>query len=246
MNTFVTEVRQTLVPRSEVKHGPLPPLLVAMTLVTGLVDAFSYVVLGHVFVANMTGNVVFLAFALAGVPGFSILASLVALGAFVLGALGGGLLGSRLGQHRGHLLSVAAALQALLLCSAVVQAALSGNPVSPGGSYSLIIVLGVAMGLQNATARKLAVPDLTTTVLTLTIVGIAADSHLVGGSGSRAGRRLIAVGAMFVGALVGSLLILHVSTALPLVIALIVMATIAATTRLLSRTDSDWVHASEP
>src|SRR5712671_6334459 len=71
MNTFFTEVRQTLVPRSEVKHSPLPPLLVAMTLVTGLVDAYSYVVLGHVFVANMTGNVVFLAFALAGVPGFS-------------------------------------------------------------------------------------------------------------------------------------------------------------------------------
>lgn len=66
MNTFFTEVRQTLVPRGEVKHGPLPPLLVAMTLITGLVDAFSYLVLGHVFVANMTGNVVFLAFALAG------------------------------------------------------------------------------------------------------------------------------------------------------------------------------------
>ena len=66
MSTFLTEARQTLVPRGEVKHGPLPPLLVAMTLVTGLVDAFSYLVLGHVFVANMTGNVVFLAFALAG------------------------------------------------------------------------------------------------------------------------------------------------------------------------------------
>jgi uncharacterized membrane protein YoaK (UPF0700 family) len=244
MNTFVTEARQTLVPHGEVKYGPLPPLLVAMTLVTGLVDAFSYLVLGHVFVANMTGNVVFLAFALAGVPGFSILASLVALGAFVLGALGGGLLGSRLSQQRGHLLSVSAALQALLLCGAVVLAALSGNPVAPGGSYGLIIVLGIAMGLQNATARKLAVPDLTTTVLTLTIVGIAADSRLVGGSGSRAGRRLIAVGAMFAGALFGSLLILHVSTTLPLVIALIIMVTIAGITRLLSRTDPDWVHTS--
>src|SRR2546423_2487929 len=104
MTTFFTEVRQTLVPRGEVKHGPLPPLLVAMTLVTGLVDAFSYLVLGHVFVANMTGNVVFLAFALAGAAGFSILASLVALFSFVLGSLGG-LLGSRLGQHRGRLLS---------------------------------------------------------------------------------------------------------------------------------------------
>ena len=51
------------------KDGLLPPLLVGLTAVTGLVDAFSYLVLGHVFVANMTGNVVFLAFALAGTAG---------------------------------------------------------------------------------------------------------------------------------------------------------------------------------
>ena len=244
MSTFLTDARQTLVPHGEVKHGPLPPLLVGMTLVTGLVDAFSYLVLGHVFVANMTGNVVFLAFALAGAPGFSILASLIALGAFVLGSLGGGLLGSRLGQHRGRLLSVAAALQTLLLLVATVLAALSGNAVSTGLSSSLIVVLGVAMGLQNATARKLAVPDLTTTVLTLTIVGMAADSRLAGGSGSKAGRRLIAVLAMFVGALVGSLLIFHVSIVFPLVIALIVLAVIAGATQLLSRMDPHWVHAS--
>ncbi len=246
MKTFFREVRQTLVPRGEVKHGPLPPLLVAMTLVTGLVDAFSYLVLGHVFVANMTGNVVFLAFALAGAPGFSILASLVALGSFVLGSFGGGLLGSRLGQHRGRLLSAAAALQTLLLSASAVLAALSGHPVKASSSYVLIIVLGMAMGLQNATARKLAVPDLTTTVLTLTIVGIAADSRLVGGSGSRAGRRLISVAAMLVGALVGSLLLFHVSIVSPLVIALIVMAIAAVTTRVLSRTDPIWVRANAP
>ncbi len=246
MKTFFTEVHQTLVPRDEVKHGPLPPLLVAMTLVTGLVDAFSYLVLGHVFVANMTGNVVFLAFALAGAPGFSIPASLVALGSFVLGSFGGGLLGSRLGQHRGRLLSVSAALQTLLLCAAAVLAMLSGNPVPAGSSYGLIIVLGMAMGLQNATARKLAVPDLTTTVLTLTIVGISADSRLAGGSGSRVGRRLIAVAAMFVGALVGSLLIFHLSIVYPLVIALIVMAIVTVTTRVLSRTDPIWVRANAP
>ncbi|HCJ35500.1 MAG TPA: DUF1275 domain-containing protein [Ktedonobacter sp.] len=244
MKTFYKEVRQTLVPRGEVKHGPLPPLLVAMTLVTGLVDAFSYLVLGHVFVANMTGNVVFLAFALAGAPGFSILASLVALGSFVLGSFGGGLLGSRLGQHRGRLLSVTAALQTFLLSAAVVLAVLSGNPAPAGYSYGLIIVLGIAMGLQNATARKLAVPDLTTTVLTLTIVGISADSRLAGGSGSRAGRRLIAVAAMLVGALVGSLLIFHVSIVYPLEIALIIMMIIVVTTRVLSRTDPAWVRPS--
>jgi uncharacterized membrane protein YoaK (UPF0700 family) len=244
MKTFFTEARQTLVPHNEVKHGPLPPLLVAMTLVTGLVDAFSYLVLGHVFVANMTGNVVFLAFALAGAPGFSILASLVALGSFLLGSFAGGMLGSRLGQHRGHLLSFAAALQTLLLIAAAVLAALSGNPIPAGLSYGLIIVLGIAMGLQNATARKLAVPDLTTTVLTLTIVGIGADSRLAGGSGSKAGRRLIAVAAMFMGALIGSLLIFHVSIVYPLLCAFIVMASVSVTARVLSWADPAWVHPS--
>src|SRR6202162_4016593 len=105
MNTFFTEARQTLVPLGEVKHGPLPALLVAMTLVTGLVDAFSYLVLGHVFVANMTGNVVFLAFALVGARGFSIPASMAALGAFGLGAGLGGRVCSKLAKDRARLMS---------------------------------------------------------------------------------------------------------------------------------------------
>jgi uncharacterized membrane protein YoaK (UPF0700 family) len=244
MKSFFIDVGQTLVPCGEVKHGPLPPLLVALTFVTGLIDAVSYLVLGHVFVANMTGNVVFLAFAFAGASGFSILASLVALCSFGLGALGGGLLGARLGQHRGRLLSLATLLQACLLAASVVLAALSSHPLRVSSSYGLIVLLGIAMGLQNATARKLAVPDLTTTVLTLTIVGIAADSRIVGGSGSRAGRRLISVAAMFVGALVGGLLLFHVSIVLPLVIALIIIAGVVVVTRVLSRGDPGWVRAS--
>ena len=168
------------------KDGPLPPLLVAMTFVTGLVDAFSYLVLGHVFVANMTGNVVFLGFALARAPGFSIGASAVALASFWLGALAGGKVGSMHGTHRGRLLNTSAAIQAALLAVSVVLAALSGSPTSPGYRYALIVVLGMAMGIQNAAARKLAVADLTTTVLTMTITGSAADSTIAGGKGSKA------------------------------------------------------------
>jgi hypothetical protein len=91
------------VPAADDPHGTLPPLLLALTVVTGLVDAFSYLVLGQVFVANMTGNVVFLGFALAGANGFSIPASLVALGGFSLGALIGSRVSTRLGGHRGRL-----------------------------------------------------------------------------------------------------------------------------------------------
>jgi hypothetical protein len=76
MKTVVTEAWRTIVPHADDKNGPLAPLLLCLTVVTGMVDAFSYLVLGHVFVANMTGNVVFLAFALAGAHGFSLAASL--------------------------------------------------------------------------------------------------------------------------------------------------------------------------
>src|SRR6202521_227848 len=132
MNTFLTEVRETLVPSGSAPFGPLPPLLVALTFVTGLVDAFSYLVLGHVFVANMTGNVVFLGFALAGAPGFSIGASCTAIALFVLGALVGGRLGHLLGSNRARLLSAATALQAALIAVSVVLAAVSGARVAEG------------------------------------------------------------------------------------------------------------------
>src|SRR5580700_4448470 len=132
MQMFSQEIRQTLLPDRDASHGPLPPLLVALTLVTGLVDAFSYLALGHVFVANMTGNIVLLGFALAGAPGFSITASVTALASFFAGALIGGRIGSRHGGHRGRLHSWAAATQALFLAASVVLAALSGSPVTAG------------------------------------------------------------------------------------------------------------------
>ena len=89
------------------------------------------------------------------------------------------------------------------------------------------MVLAAAMGAQNATARKLAVPDLTTTVLTLTITGIAADSPLASAKGAKAARRLISVAAMLLGALVGALLVMHVRIVFPLVIALVILAAVA-------------------
>jgi uncharacterized membrane protein YoaK (UPF0700 family) len=61
----------------------LPPLLIVLTILTGVVDALAYLRLGHVFVANMTRNVVFLGFAAAGAGGLSVPGSLLAL-AFAL------------------------------------------------------------------------------------------------------------------------------------------------------------------
>jgi uncharacterized membrane protein YoaK (UPF0700 family) len=221
-------------------HGPLPQLLVLLTVVTGLVDAVSYLSFGHVFVANMTGNVVFLGFALAGAPGLSASASLVALCAFFLGAFLGGLVGARWGAHRGRHLRTAMGCSALLVALAAILALAVGEPVSQPARYTLIVILGLAMGCQNAAARRLAVPDLTTTVLTLTLTGIAADSHLAGGPGGRPGRRFISVVAMFAGALIGALLVLAGDLVLPLSIAAGLMATCALAAHRLSRGDPAW------
>jgi uncharacterized membrane protein YoaK (UPF0700 family) len=217
------------------RHGPLPPLLVLLTAVTGLVDAVSYLALGHVFVANMTGNIVFLGFAAVDAEDFSAPASLTAIAAFLLGALAGGRLGSRHGAHRGRLFAATLLIETLLvaLALALVLAAVASAPLE---RYLVIAALSLAMGLQNATARRLAVPDLTTTVLTLTLTGFAADSSIAGGGNPRPGRRMIATAAMFAGAAVGALLLLRVSTGavLALVLVLLVMALAAAAWQWLS------------
>ncbi len=243
MTAFLNELREMLIPNLSGKDGPFPPLLVTLTFVTGLVDAFSYLVLGHVFVANMTGNVVFLGFALAGASGFSFAASAVALASFWVGAVVGGRLAKRYGARRDHLLGVAASLQIVLIAVAVLLAALSATPLGAGYRYSLIVVLGASMGVQNAAARKIAIPDLTTTVLTMTLTGFGADTGVAGLSGAKPGRRLTSIMAMFLGALVGAACVLHVHIVLALVIALVLLIAIAACIGVLGRADPEWANA---
>ncbi|MFK4106102.1 YoaK family protein [Streptomyces sp. NPDC019531] len=242
MPAALREAWTTLVPDMGDRHGPLPPLMLALTVVTGLVDAFSYLVLGHVFVANMTGNVVFSGFALAGAPGFSLAASLAALAAFAAGALLGGRLAHGARAHRGRVLHLALLLETALMLAAYVIAEATATPYTGTARYALIALLGLAMGVQNAAARALAVPDLTTTVLTLTITGVAADSRLAGGKGGKAGRRSVSAAAMFTGGLVGAIAVLHSSPALPLLFAAVLLTAATITTFALTRSDATWTN----
>jgi uncharacterized membrane protein YoaK (UPF0700 family) len=201
----------------------LPALLLLLTVVTGLVDAVSYLGFGHVFVANMTGNIVFLGFSAAGIPGFSVLGSLVAIAAFLAGAVVGGRASRREGKVRA--LRDVAIIKAALLIAATLLVIL---PPLGMTTYLLLALLGLTMGLQNALARSFSVPDLTTTVLTMTLTGLAADSRWGGGTQPRTRRRIASVLAMFVGAAVGASL-LRVSPALALgAAAACMLATLAA------------------
>jgi uncharacterized membrane protein YoaK (UPF0700 family) len=225
------DIRETLWAPAAAKEDGLPPLLIVLTIVTGVVDALAYLRLGHVFVANMTGNVVFLGFAAAGAGGLSVPGSLLALAFFLCGGIGAGRLAGRLGGDRRRGLRVAVTVELVLSAVAVAVAAFGGQHLGTGSRYALIALLALAMGVQNATARRLAVADLTTTVLTLTLTGIAADSWLGGGSGARTVRRVLAVVAMLLGALVGALLLLHLAPVAPLVLAVALLAIVAVAAR---------------
>jgi uncharacterized membrane protein YoaK (UPF0700 family) len=199
---------------SSLRH-PLSRALLVLTFTTGLVDAASYLGLGRVFTANMTGNVVLLGFGIAGAGALPVLAPLVSLGAFLLGASGGGVLAKRMGHnHANHIARALAIEVGLIAIAAILAAAVTIRPSSVSGDV-VIALLAVAMGVRNATVRRIGVPDLTTTVLTLTLTGLAADSPPAGGSGQGSIRRTAAVLAMFIGALVGALL-LKTSLTLPL------------------------------
>jgi uncharacterized membrane protein YoaK (UPF0700 family) len=199
---------------ASIRH-PLTRALLVLTFTTGLVDAASYLGIGHVFTANMTGNIVLLGFGIAGAGGLPVIAPMVSLGAFLLGAGAGGMLASRLGTHHPrHVASTLAIETVLVTIAAVVSAAIHIRPNTISGD-AVIALLALAMGVRNATVRKIGVPDLTTTVLTMTLTGLAADSPLFGGSGKGSTRRIAAVVTMLAGAVAGALL-LKASLALPL------------------------------
>ena len=200
--------------------------LLAMTAVSGIVDAVSFIALGHVFTANMTGNIVFLGFAIGGAAGLSMWRSLLALAFFMSGAvLGGWMTRAMKPQDPGSTPVHALAVETILLwvassVSIGFRAPYEDNKLK----IALVIALtAVAMGLRNAVVRKLGVPDLTTTVLTLTIAGFAADSSLAGGINPRWGRRTAAILAMLTGAIAGTSMLTY-SVAVPLLVCGVITA----------------------
>lgn len=179
--------------------------LLIMTFSTGLVDAVSYLRLGHVFVANMTGNIVFLGFSVSQDSGLPVVAPIVALASFVVGSFLGGLFSRLLGGTPRRWLGTALGCQAAGLTSTAVL--LGTGVLRTDGRLLLIVValLGLSAGFQNSTVRRLAPTDLTTSVLTQTITGLAADHRFGAGTGAKVPRRVGSVVAMLAGAGCGAL-----------------------------------------
>jgi len=220
-------------------HGPLPALLLALTVLAGVVDAVSILRLGHVFVATITGNLVFIGLAAAGAKGFAVGTSALAVGGFVIGVVAGGRACEGASSHRGLALRNVLAVKLGLACVVTLIAILTGPHFPRGARDAMLVLLAMSMGDQLAAIRFLKVPDLLTVVLTMTLTGVITDRKR-GWHDPAMLRRGLSLVAFAVGALSGALLILYVGTsaALLLGLAIIVATTIAA--HRVSRTPASW------
>jgi len=178
-------------------------LALALTFTTGIVDAAGYLGLDRVFTGNMTGNVVVLGMAIVGADGLQVLGPCLALGGFVAGAAFGGrrLRGRPRGGATPHLLfacsGTALVTMGVLLC-------IPGATGTDAVRLTATTGMGMAMGLQAATARFVAVKDITTVVVTSTLVGMAADRHFNPDAERRGPERPAAILLLTVGALIGA------------------------------------------
>ncbi len=213
--------------------------LLVLTAATGAVDGVSYLALDRVFTGNMTGNVLFIGFGIVGVQGIPVLNNLVALLTFLLGAA----LGSRLTRAgAGASVRLPRSSVRVLLGTTVGTFLLAGGWFVLGrlGPTEMVVITGVLallLGAQASAVKHVGIRDLSTVVVTMTMVNLAGDSRLAGGAGPAWARRVGAVVTMGLGALASAALVRSLGGAYALVLAGVLMAAALGLLHRARRTD---------
>ena len=200
-------------------------LMMALTFVTGALDAVGYLGLDRIFTGNMTGNIVILGMAAAGGNGLPVLGPALALVAFVLGAAVAGAILKRRPSGWNVRVTVLLGIGTVMLSAAGVV--LTQTDTHPEWiRVAIACAIAVQMGSQALIARFLAVKDMTTVVVTSTLASLAGESFF--SSGNRLwNRRFAAVAVLFVGAAAGTgLMHLHLSVPVFVAAAITVAVTI--------------------
>lgn len=191
-------------PASPVANRPAVAALLLLTVATGIIDAISVLSLGGVFVANMTGNVVFLGFWFATGSSIDLSAAVAAVLGFLAGAVISGRLVRRVGHRTRRWLTLTLATEVVVLLALSGLAGCGLLDYADATRLALIAGLGVTFGMQNAMARQFGMQELSTTVLTSTVVALGFDSRLAGGTGAGKKLRLAVLSAMCGGAVIGA------------------------------------------
>jgi uncharacterized membrane protein YoaK (UPF0700 family) len=209
--------------------------LLLLTVSTGVVDADSYLALDRVFTGNMTGNVLFLGFAIAGVAGIPFVNNAIALIGFIVGTVISARVVGR--EHAGFLprrsmwMLVAGGLLAIALATTWTILGKLDQPVL----LALTFLLAVVMGSQAASVRPIGNADVTTIVVTNTLANLVRDSRIAGGRFDNWVPRLLAIVAMGVGAAIGATVIHFMGGSMALYAAMVFYAAGVVTMVLTSR-----------
>lgn len=212
-------------------------LMAALTFTTGIADAVGFLGLDRIFVGNMTGNVIVLGMGVAGGDDLPVLGPVFALVAFTCGAAAAGFTLRGSSERWNTRTTVLLATGGLVLaCAAVAMFFVDTDNRSV--QFTIAAASALAMGEQAAVARAVAVRDMTTVVVTSTLTSFASESLTDPNAESWltrvANRRVGAIVAIFVGALVGALLLL-VHPGLALLTAAAVTSTVAVVGHRYSR-----------
>jgi uncharacterized membrane protein YoaK (UPF0700 family) len=200
--------------------------LLLLTFATGLADSISILALGHVFVANMTGNVIFLGFWLAPNTTIDLTAVVVALPTFICTTIVSGRLARHFGIRTRTWISTVLATEIVLLVALAILAGVGVLRYQGNSKLIMIGILAVTFGLQHSSARQFGIQELSTTVLTSTIVSLGLDSRLAGGTGERRRLRIGVVATMCAGAFFGATMSRYVIAPVFVVTAVVIAASL--------------------
>ncbi|OBF67256.1 hypothetical protein A5753_05035 [Mycobacterium sp. 852002-51971_SCH5477799-a] len=200
--------------------------LLLLTFATGLADSISILALGHVFVANMTGNVIFLGFWLAPSTTIDLTAVVVALPTFMCTTIISGRLARHFGSRTRAWISTVLATEIVLLVALAILAGTGVLRYQGNSKLFMIGILAVTFGLQHSSARQFGIQELSTTVLTSTIVSLGLDSRLAGGTGERHRLRIGVVVTMGAGAFFGATMSRYVIAPVFVVAAAVIAASL--------------------
>ncbi len=149
-------------------------MLCLLAATAGGIDAISYLAMGEVFTAAMTGNTVLLGIALGQGEGLTALRSAMALLGFMVGAvLGAAIVGSDAAAGRTRAVGIALAVEAAILVAILVIWHLAGGHMDGAGLDLLVAVTGVTMGLQSVAVNRMRVAGIATTYITGTLTHLA-------------------------------------------------------------------------